>query len=246
MMPHQRLIVAIDGENLTEVGYLFWQLREHVQNIKIGSTLFTAHGPEIIRQATGGASDLDQQEYNIFLDLKYIDIPDIVAQSVVNAVLLKVKMISVYSRGGEAMMKACVCALDEVMAGKYSASHRPLLIAVPTLTSIEHHDDNGIGNQAAQAINAGFDGVTCSPRGIQSIRGFIGEKPLIIVPGIRPVESKEMGSHRKVDTPCEAIRQGADYIVVGRPITQSDNPGKMTEEIIGEINIGLEMRKING
>jgi len=167
MMAHERLIVAIDGENLTEVGYLFWQLRDHVQTLKIGSTLFTAHGPEVVQQIVGGSSIHGREEYDVFLDLKYIDIPDIVAQSVVNTISMRVKMISVYSRGGEEMMKACVHALDLAMAGKYSSFHRPLLIAVPTLTSIEHHGDNGIGSQAAQAINAGFDGVTCPIRGLR-------------------------------------------------------------------------------
>ncbi|MBI4358062.1 MAG: orotidine-5'-phosphate decarboxylase [Candidatus Omnitrophica bacterium] len=232
----KRIIVALDTADLIQAKKLVCSLKDVITIFKIGTELFTAHGPKAVEtiKSLGG---------EVFLDLKYHDIPNTVAQSARQAVRLGVFMFNVHIPGGLQMMQeACVAAADEARKLKIPT---PKLIGVTLLTSLSQEEvAKQIGipkplvdvvlHYAELAQKAGLDGVIASAREIEKIRARFGPKFLIVTPGIRPVWA-ERGDQERVMTPREALRLGADYLVIGRPITQADEPREAASRIFEEL-----------
>ncbi|HLE36960.1 MAG TPA: orotidine-5'-phosphate decarboxylase [Candidatus Acidoferrales bacterium] len=229
-----KLIVALDFDRLAPALRLACKVAPFADMFKVGSQLFTAEGPRAVRA-------LARLGVGIFLDLKFHDIPNSVAGAVQAAATLSgVRLINVHATGGLQMMRAAARAL----AGR---RNHPKLLAVTILTSLDALALRRIGlagpsgprvvQLAKLAREAGLDGVVASSREIRAIRRACGQKFLIVVPGIRPRRS---GSSRRDDqsrtaTPAEAARAGADFIVVGRPITAAPNPAAAARAIAQEL-----------
>lgn len=207
------------------------QLRGAAGLMKVGSQLFTAEGPRAVEKLAGLG-------FEIFLDLKFHDIPNTVAGAVASSAGLPgVRLLTLHASGGTAMMQAAKSAL----VGK---KNRPALLGVTILTSMGAKDLKQVGISgppgsralalARLAKRAGLDGVVASAHEASAIRRACGPKFLIVVPGVRPANSSTNDQSR-VATPSEAIRAGADYLVIGRPITGAANPGKTAVAIAEEI-----------
>ncbi|MCM8765527.1 MAG: orotidine-5'-phosphate decarboxylase [Candidatus Omnitrophica bacterium] len=238
-----RLIVALDVENLSDAERVVEVLISGVKIFKVGAQLFTACGPEVIHciKKKGG---------EVFLDLKYHDIPHTVAKAVEIAVRARVFMLTLHIQGGFLMLKR---ALDIAKAvAKKEGLNRPLLLGVTVLTSLEHDDllQLGIGRSVDMqvlhltrlAMKAGLDGVVSSSEEAKLIRQNFGEKPLIVTPGIR-LKKLSADDQKRIATPEEALRAGADYIVVGRPVLKANNPLKEAEKIKAIIKEQEELLK---
>jgi orotidine-5'-phosphate decarboxylase len=202
---------------------------------KIGKELFTSLGPQAV-------SLVHQMGGKVFLDLKYHDIPNTVAGAVRAAAGLGVSMLTIHASGGSKMIQAAAEAAKEV-------KDPPAVIAVTLLTSLGQADvdDLGYGGSpqdvvvrlAALSLAAGADGLVTSPREVKSLREKHGEKPLLITPGVRPAGSAA-GDQTRVATPAMAIRDGADFLVIGRPITRDRNPAGAAGRIAKEIEESRE------
>lgn len=231
MSPKTRLYVAIDTPEVDRAAALAHQLRDSVGGIKLGKEFFTAAGPEGVRRVCGAAG------LPLFLDLKFHDIPNTVAGAVRAALRLRPAILNVHAGGGREMMAAARAAADE-------AEVSPMLIAVTVLTSLSDADiaETGVdGGAAAQVLRlarlaeaAGLDGVVCSPREIAEIRAALGPGFKLVVPGIRP-DWAAKGDQKRVTTPKQALDLGADVLVVGRPITGSDDPAEAAARIVAEM-----------
>ncbi|MCM8779090.1 MAG: orotidine-5'-phosphate decarboxylase [Candidatus Omnitrophica bacterium] len=227
----ERLIIALDVENLVEAERAVESLIPAVKIFKVGAQLFTACGPEVIQC-------IKKQGGKVFLDLKYHDIPHTVAKAVEIATLKGVFMLTLHIQGGFLMLKR---ALDVAKAvAKKEGLTRPLLLGVTVLTSLEHDDllQLGIGRSVDMqvlhltrlALKAGLDGVVSSSEETRLIRQNFGEKPLVVTPGIR-LKKISADDQKRIATPEEALRAGADYIVIGRPVLKANNPLKEAEKI---------------
>ncbi|MFH1897327.1 MAG: orotidine-5'-phosphate decarboxylase [Candidatus Desantisbacteria bacterium] len=233
----RRLCLALDVDCLDDAVKAAKLLKSKIGIFKIGSQLFTKEGPkavEVIRKCGG----------EVFLDLKYHDIPNTVANSVRMAVKLGVYMLNVHASGGSQMMQAAVEGLEEEC--QKSNVRRPILLAVTVLTSInsivlseELRVILGIKDQvqhlAKMSQASGVDGVVASPQEISIIRESCGKDFVILTPGIRPCWGVMADDQKRVTTPAEAIRLGADYIVIGRPILQSNDPVVAAERVLSEM-----------
>jgi orotidine-5'-phosphate decarboxylase len=228
------LIVALDVPTLREAADLGRRLAPHVAAVKIGSQLFTAEGP----RAVVAMRELDLR---VFLDLKFHDIPNTVAGAVAAACSLGVWMVNVHGSGGPAMLQAAARA---AVAGGSGTTGRPLVLGVTVLTSLDEATfretlgaTRTLGEQvqhlARECRAAGLDGVVASPHEITDIRQACGPNFLIVTPGVRPIEA-DRGDQRRVMTPEEAIRAGADYVVVGRPILAAKAPDEAARRIAEE------------
>ena len=235
-----KLIVALDVDSADRALDLFDALRDVVGMFKIGSQLFTAAGPDIVRRivAKGG---------RVFLDLKFHDIPNTVAAAGVEATRLGVSIFNVHASGGAEMMRRTAEAVSET--AEREGLPKPKVIAVTLLTSLDDEALKQIGisgdartvvaNLARAAATCGLDGVVASPQEIQIIRDAVPNPDFIIVtPGIRP-DSVATDDQRRVMTAGEAIRAGADYLVVGRPILKALDPVAAANAIVAEIEGGL-------
>lgn len=230
--PEDRLIVALDFPGLAGAESLMDRLSGRVSYFKIGHQLFTASGPRAVEA-------VKRRGARVFLDLKYHDIPNTVAGAVGAAASLGVDMLNLHAAGGPAMMRAAAEA-----AGR--ASSRPTLLAVTALTSLDARsleDTFGISGLSVEGLvarlaslarDSGLDGVVASPREIASLRKNHGKEFVILTPGIRPSGSPPDDQSRTA-TPGEAVSRGADYIVVGRPITQSPDPEAAAGMILTEM-----------
>ena len=217
-----RIIVALDYPSADQAQAFVDRVRPELCRLKVGKELFTRSGPEFVRQ-------LVDSGFDVFLDLKYHDIPNTTAACRA-AADLGVWMMNVHASGGKRMMSAAKEALTH-------ADHQPLLIAVTVLTSLADEELRDIGIQtdaAAQvlrlaglAAEAGLDGVV--------LRDEIGPEFALITPGIRP-QGDSADDQRRLTTPAQAIAQGSHYLVIGRPITQADDPIAKLESIQTEIN----------
>lgn len=231
MNPKDRLIVALDVESRERAERLVAGLGPHVGMFKVGKELFTAEGPEVVRSivALGG---------RVFLDLKFHDIPNTVAKAVGAASQLGAFFLTVHTSGGRAMLEAAASALP---------AEGTQLLGVTVLTS---HSDESLRETGARgtvaetvrqlavlARESGIDGVVCSPHEITLIRETVGDDLVIVTPGIRPKGSAK-GDQARVTTPLEALRLGADYIVVGRPITEASSPAEAAQAIVEELSRG--------
>ena len=229
-----RILVALDVDTADAAHALADQLRGHVGGFKIGSRLFTGHGPSIVE-------NLVKRGDRVFLDLKFHDIPNTVAGAVAAAARLGVWMVNVHASGGHTMMKAArdAAETESVRLGQ----PRPLVIAVTMLTSLSDETMGEIGvadalsaqvgRLAVLAQSAGLDGVVASPQEIALIRNRCGDSFEIVTPGIRSA-SDEKADQRRTMTASEALAAGASYLVVGRPIIAAADPRAAAERIGAE------------
>jgi len=218
-MSHSKIIVALDYSTADAALELANQLDPHRCQLKIGKELFTRSGPSIIEA-------LNKRGFNIFLDLKYHDIPNTVAKACAAAADLGVWMLNVHALGGAAMMEAARESLGH-------SADRPLLIAVTLLTSMDKTTFDQIGLQgtiedtvfrlAQLTYDSGLDGVVCSAHEASLIRRQLGQKFKLITPGIRP-EDSDHGDQHRIMTPTQALTAGSSYLVIGRPITAASDP----------------------
>jgi orotidine-5'-phosphate decarboxylase len=215
-----RIVVALDFDNADDCLALADRLDPTLCRLKVGKELFTSCGPQIVK-------DLQAKGFDIFLDLKFHDIPNTVAKAVKAAAELGVWMVNVHASGGERMMVAAREALEQVEGRK------PLLIAVTVLTSMESSDLNGVGvdrepreqvlHLAKLTQKAGLDGVVCSAQEAEMLSGELGAEFCLVTPGIRPADAAA-DDQRRIVTPKDAIELGSHYLVVGRPITKAEDP----------------------
>ena len=225
-----RLIAAVDTPDLLHAQELVRVLRPHCGLIKLGLEFFLRHGPEGFQAAAQGA--------DVFLDLKLFDIPNTVAGAVRSLLPLEAKLLTVHAGGGGKMIAAAVEAAME------AKEKRPRILAVTVLTSFDTEGlaKTGVAGDPAQqvlrlarlALESGADGLVCSPHEIAILRQAFGSRPLLVVPGIRPLGADTYDQAR-VMTPEQAVAAGADYIVVGRPITGAANPGGAAAAIAAAI-----------
>jgi orotidine-5'-phosphate decarboxylase len=234
--PRERLILALDVEHFGEAQRLVGLLRGHVGLFKVGKQLFTHAGPKVINM-------IRHKGDRAFLDLKFHDIPNTVAKAAEEAAKLGVTMFTIHSMGGFEMMKGAVESSS--LTAKQLNMSKPLILAVTILTSMDEDILKEVGIEtsleeqvvrlATLAQRAGVSGVVASPREIKPIRDHCGPDFFIVTPGVRP-SSAAADDQRRTLTPGEAIRAGADYIVVGRPIREAKDPVKAAKEIVEEMS----------
>ena len=223
-MHYNPIICAIDSSDLAVAKKLIKATSPHVGLIKLGLEFFTAFGRE-------GVNEVVKSGAPVFLDLKLHDIPNTVSSAVAAAVSLNVEMLTVHASGGSEMLAAAVKA----------ANKKTKILAVTVLTSLNESDLQSIGfskrtvtEQVLQladiAYKSGVDGIVCSANELEELKKIYKDKLKFVVPGIRP-QGSDVGDQKRVMTPTQAIQKGADYIVIGRPITNSKDPAKAAEEI---------------
>ena len=224
-----KIIIPLDLEYADAI-HIAKILDPEICRLKVGSQLFTSSGPKIIKE-------LHNLGFDIFLDLKFHDIPNTVYQAIKSAADQGVWMVNVHASGGSKMLEASYKALS-------GYPNPPLLIGVTVLTSISEESLKEVGlshlqeqvlKLAGLAKDNGLDGVVCAASDISSIKSKFGEDFLTVTPGIRPVQSN-LNDQNRVSTPLEAIKNGSDYLVIGRPITGSENPKDALEKIYTEIS----------
>ena len=228
-MSDSKIIVALDFPDEASTMKLVERINPDLCRLKIGKELFTRCGPELVKRIVSSG-------YDVFLDLKYHDIPNTVANACKAAADLGVWMINVHALGGPAMLAAARNAL--------SAADSPLLIAVTILTSSSEDDLKAVGiNQSAKIMvrqlaslskDQGLDGVVCSAQEAAELKTILGHDFILVTPGIR-LPTDDAGDQKRIVSPADAIRQGSDYLVIGRPITQADDPIQKLLTINSEI-----------
>ena len=234
-----RLIFALDVDEFSAAENWVEQLHENVGLFKVGKQLFTRCGPEVVKmvQDRGG---------EVFLDLKYHDIPNTVAKAAVEACKLGVKMFNVHALGGAEMMRTTVAEVDAYCAA--TGINRPIMLAVTILTSstaetlteigIDRSVEEMVPRLAKLAQDAGFDGVVASPKELQLIRAVCGDDFAIVTPGVRP-SFAAMDDQKRVTTPTDAITAGATALVIGRPISAAKDPLEAAGKILAEIKAAM-------
>ena len=230
MANDSKVIVALDYPTAQQANDFVQQVDTSLCKLKVGKELFTAEGPRFVE-------GLVKQGFDVFLDLKFHDIPNTVANACSVAADLGVWMVNVHALGGRKMMTTAA----EALANK---QQRPLLIAVTILTSMGTEDIAEIGlagepadsvaRLAALADESGLDGVVCSPMEVAMLREQRSSDFKLVTPGIRPADSAK-GDQKRIMTPVDAITTGSSYLVIGRPITQADNPMQTLQKINNEI-----------
>lgn len=230
-MKSSPLVVALDFENINDCMRLVNELDPTLCRLKVGKEMFTLFGPHFIGQ-------LQKLGFDIFLDLKFHDIPNTTARAVRAAASLGVWMVNVHASGGEQMLRAAKDALS-------SSPSPPLLIAVTVLTSMTSDAlrATGIERSAGEhalylarlASRCGLDGVVCSAHEAKAIKGVCAESFATVTPGIRPAFASQDDQSR-IMTPAQAIAQGSDYLVIGRPITKAADPLDALQKVVHEIN----------
>ena len=230
-MSAKRVIVALDVPSADEAFAIAKQLDARACRVKVGNELFTAAGPALIER-------LNQMSFEVFLDLKYHDIPNTVASACRAASRLGVWMMNVHALGGAEMMRAA----REAVA---TATSRPLLIGVTVLTSMGEQDlgEIGIHTPPAETVErlaalvqaSGLDGVVCSAQEAQVLRARFGAGFKLVTPGIRPAGATG-DDQRRITTPSQAVAAGADFLVIGRPIIRAANPQSTLDAINAELD----------
>lgn len=218
-MSDSKIIIALDYPAAAEARSFYKQVDPARCRVKVGKELFTRAGPDFVREMVDAGFD-------VFLDLKFHDIPNTVARACRAAADLGVWMLNVHALGGRAMLEAAREAID-------SSSQSPLLIAVTILTSMKEADLKEVGinysvadqvQRLASLVKAcKLDGVVCSSHEVSKLRETLGDDICLVTPGIRP-KGSEVGDQKRIMTPKEAVDLGASYLVVGRPITQAVDP----------------------
>jgi len=225
-----KLIVALDLESTREVETILKKLGPAVDFYKVGLKLFTHYGPDVLKL-------LKRRRKRIFLDLKFHDIPNTVAEACREAVRNRVEMLTLHASGGSEMMRAAAAATrEEARRRKVPA---PFLMGVTVLTSMDSLAEFGLAATPAEQVGrlarlaqvAGMDGVICSPQEIAMLRAALPRSFKIVTPGVRPAGA-ERGDQKRVKTPEEAFALGADAVVVGRPILAAADPKRVAMEIL--------------
>ena len=234
----ERLIVALDVDTSEQAADLVRQLAGEVGMFKIGKQLFTHAGPQAVRQ-------IQELGGEIFLDLKFHDIPNTVAKAAIEATRLGVKMFNVHASGSLEMMRMTVKEVKRVC--RQQKLRKPIMLAVTVLTSLNQDDLQRVGVErkvADQVVRlalltkeAGMDGVVASPHEVADIREACGRRFVIVTPGIRPADGNR-DDQRRVMTPQDAVRGGVDYIVVGRPIIEAKDPVAAARAIVADMQLG--------
>lgn len=231
-----KIIFALDVNEFSDVEKWADLLSTHVGMFKVGKQLYTACGPAVVRmiQKYGG---------EVFLDLKYHDIPNTVAMASLEAARMGAKLFNLHALGGYEMMAKTVETLDKEFKGQ----ERGKVLAVTILTSSNEQTLRDVGinlpvpemvvKLASLAKKAGIDGVVASPQEVPLIREACGDDFLIVTPGVRPTFAAA-DDQKRIMTPAEAVKTGADYLVIGRPIAAAPNPVEAAEAIIAEIVAG--------
>jgi len=230
-----RIIVALDVPTAEAALALVDQLDRRYCRLKVGKELFVSAGPDLVRQLVAAGWDL-------FLDLKFHDIPNTVAAACRVAADLGVWMTNVHALGGPRMLQAAREAIDQ-------SGHRLQLIAVTILTSMGGDELAAIGlppdplaaveRLARLSAASGLDGVVCSPQEAAPLRAALGSAPLLVTPGIRPAWAAK-GDQTRITTPAQALADGASYLVIGRPITAAADPAAALARIVDELNTPME------
>lgn len=221
------LIVALDVDTLAQAKTLVQNLGDSVEIYKIGSQIFTAFGPQAVH-------DVTSQGKKVFLDLKFHDIPNTVANAVTSATGLGIFMMTVHTIGGQEMMEAAVKAAQAKAVAMKIA--RPLIVGVTVLTSapMEESTEEKVLERAKLAHRSGLDGVVASAHEVASLRRELGRDFIIVTPGIRPA-GEDKGDQKRTATPAEAIADGSNFLVVGRPIVKASVPRDAATAILREI-----------
>lgn len=225
------VITALDVSDREAMRALIKKLAPYGGIFKLGLEMFVGFGPEVVKEVIAGGG-------KVMLDLKLHDIPNTVRKAAKNAGLLGAELLTVHASGGSTMLKAAVEGVKE-------AGSKTKVLAVTVLTSIDEETLNNelgvsksvldqVKSLAMLAKESGVDGVVCSPKEITAIRECCGPDFLIVTPGIRP-KGSAVGDQKRIKTPGEAINDGANYIVVGRPITEANDPAGAMEAILKEI-----------
>lgn len=225
-----RIFVAVDRPSRAEAELDLARLGTHGYAVKLGLEFFVAQGPDGVRQVAGARP--------LFLDLKLHDIPNTVAGGVRSASACAPLFLTIHASGGLGMMRAAAKAAAE------AGAKRPALLGITVLTSLDDADLDAIGQRgptadqaerlAVLAREAGLDGVVCSPHEIARLRKACGSGFKLVVPGIRPAWA-DAGDQKRIMTPAEAVALGADHLVIGRPITQAEDPKTALARILAEI-----------
>lgn len=230
-MKDPKIIVALDYPAAAPALELVRKISPQQCRLKVGKELFTSAGPALVES-------LIDSGFDVFLDLKYHDIPNTVRQASAAAARLGVWMLNVHALGGDAMMRAAREGIEVV-------AHRPFLVAVTILTSMSQQQLQSLGiatplpqlveSLARQAIDSGLDGVVCSAQEAVALRASIGHSALLVTPGIRP-EWAEAQDQQRIVTPGQALADGASYLVIGRPITAHRDPAEALRLISDSIS----------
>lgn len=224
------IIVALDAKSQYDALKIADQLDPSLCRLKVGKELFTHEGPSVVKA-------LHDKGFEVFLDLKFHDIPNTTAQAVCAAADLGVWMVNVHASGGRKMMETCV---ERLKAGNYSTQ----LIAVTVLTSMGREDLRDIGldiepfeqvkRLAKLTQDSGLDGVVCSAQEAKMLRQDLGAEFALVTPGIRPAGANA-DDQKRIVTPKQAMLDGSTYLVIGRPITQSENPSQTLQDILATL-----------
>ncbi len=227
-----KIIVALDFDDANKAKQLIDQLHPQFCRLKVGKELFTHCGPAIVEYA-------HNKDFSVFLDLKFHDIPHTTAKACAQAARLGVWMVNVHVSGGQKMLAAAYDAIHSAQG------HQPLLIGVTVLTSLNHEDLLALGltlspeeqvlHFAKMAKSEGLDGIVCSPNEIAIVREHVSSPFVLVTPGVRPSGSEQQDQVR-IMTPEKALLLGADYLVIGRPITQATDPAKALKAIFNSIS----------
>jgi orotidine-5'-phosphate decarboxylase len=232
LTPASRIFVSIDTPETASARGLAESLADTVGGIKLGLEFFVGQGPAGIRSVVSGIG------LPLFIDLKLHDIPNTVAAAVRAMLPLQPTFLTIHTSGGPAMMRAAA------EAASMTDLQRPRLLGVTVLTSLDDDDLVSVGQSvpvldqarrlAALAQSSGLDGIICSPAEVAALRADCGPDFVLMVPGIRPAGSA-VGDQKRVMTPRDAVEQGADYLVIGRPITQASDPAAAARSIVEEL-----------
>lgn len=224
------IIVALDAKSQCDALTIAEQLDPALCRVKVGKELFTHEGPTVVKA-------LHDKGFEVFLDLKFHDIPNTTAQAVCAAADLGVWMVNVHAAGGRKMMETCV---ERLKAGNYQTQ----LIAVTVLTSMGHEDlkDIGLDIEPFQQVQrlakltqeSGLDGVVCSAQEAKMLRETLGQDFALVTPGIRP-DGSNADDQKRIVTPKQAMLDGSTHMVIGRPITKSDNPRQTLKDILATL-----------
>ena len=226
-MSDAKVVVALDFDNKQDALTFVDKIQPSDCRLKVGKEMFTYFGPEFVKE-------LVERGFDVFLDLKFHDIPNTVAKAVTAAAELGVWMVNVHASGGLRMMQKAKEALEQY------GDKAPLLIAVTVLTSMEEDDLKTLGIEKAPAEQveylanltkqAGLDGVVCSAWEAESLKQTFGQDFKLVTPGIRPTGAS-VNDQKRIMTPEQAVEVGVDYLVIGRPITKADNPHAVLQDI---------------
>ncbi|MFH2138312.1 MAG: orotidine-5'-phosphate decarboxylase [Candidatus Omnitrophota bacterium] len=237
MKKETKLIVALDTDSLETAEGFVKILSPKVKYFKIGSQLFTMYGPKCVEM-------VKKYKGEVFLDLKFHDIPNTVANASISAVRLGVFMLNMHAIGGEVMLKTVMEKVKEEC--ERSKVKQPIILGVTVLTSMDRQQLNSVGvirsvknevvHLAGLCKKCGLNGVVCSGKEIELLKRVMGDDFVLVVPGIRPADSST-NDQKRIVTPTDAKKLGADYIVVGRPIVASKDPLKSAESILEQISI---------